>query len=649
MKIRTDFVTNSSSSSFTLILSITMKDGNVISWEGTADDGEGGFDYVDLAATKSPRQLAHASSINELIQMLNTSIREGYWNSEENGTSLQVGRELANELLRYGVSDIKSIEITGNEENYESYNRTYIYDAEKDLYTLDQLGDEFEKNGGSGGDLYFEDEHLLSDGSADDSVTDYSSYLETLFPITVSVEKMDHDGKSDELSKISEGDILFLQADANSSYYDPVAVRVLNKEGALLGYLAERFFPDLEGIALLAEQEKIRAKVSSVASSSDKKSGELEVLLEICKNDTEVRNAASQTVSSNSITESYTDKAVQIIIVNDEFNKYLDLYEMKPKDDQAAIERIGNGLNITLYDQRYLEPVNSLEDNHQKIINILENNFSNGYDKDMLLNNTKELLDGYRIMSWAALTKTYDPSIPKEDDEQNVQEESVIFRSFHGGWQFCDKDNHLITGSYGKSRYKITFFVKDPDNWADLSGIDFFKYGFEIDLLSLMQNRKDKYEAADGLFITEEDFLSFAKQIIDCGKNVFFVALKLCAAIEWYENFGIKVYGYFGDTLEERVSGYDFNDVENDDPIEELGQITDLKEAVKQWFDLSSLSDQSKSNLKEFGVDSDLLGSELISENKQVLEELSNSMSDLSKTLDELLGMFEDQQDEDDL
>ena len=67
MKIRTDFVTNSSSSSFTLNLRIELKNGKALEYE--AEGYEEDLYYPQVYATLSPKELAECPEIEALVEM----------------------------------------------------------------------------------------------------------------------------------------------------------------------------------------------------------------------------------------------------------------------------------------------------------------------------------------------------------------------------------------------------------------------------------------------------------------------------------------------------------------------------------------------------------------------------------------------------
>ena len=190
MKIRTDFVTNSSSSSFTLEIEFKLVNGNSLVFCGHGAEGDGAIDYFnDEAIVRvSPKQLATAKTVEEMIQLLIDGVLDGDdgWEDVEPRKIFlaQTTSEDIDEMDEEDMDDaewddyiyqaddasffvdriceniksmdeIESVSITGNEENYVSYLRTYIYNRKTGKYTCSVVGDVFECNGSSCGDLQF--------------------------------------------------------------------------------------------------------------------------------------------------------------------------------------------------------------------------------------------------------------------------------------------------------------------------------------------------------------------------------------------------------------------------------------------------------------------------------------------------------------
>ena len=196
MKFRSDFVTNSSSSSFTLVIDVCLKDDTGFVYEvlgcdecasmfyepeeavdfdnmsedeireymGSREEDEfGGIEaYESLEVAVSPKQLGQAGSIQELIDLLKKHVT-GDWDNNMSVFKNPGDKEAAEFIYGLsqlkGMDEIKSIAITGDEVNYMEYNRTYTYDLETGEYTKYIEGECFEKDGASGGDLRFSDAH----------------------------------------------------------------------------------------------------------------------------------------------------------------------------------------------------------------------------------------------------------------------------------------------------------------------------------------------------------------------------------------------------------------------------------------------------------------------------------------------------------
>lgn len=178
MKIRSDFVTNSSSSSFTLIINMDLVDKQTVRFEANGGTDETGrIDYFrhDAIVKVSPKQLAQVENVDALIQMLEDGVVDGqvdnYDESYENKIFDQ-SRVVTNDWdeeydaydfvkeIRETISDmsqIKKITISGEEDGDSYYYREYVYDVENEKYTGKQIGKAFQANGTTGGDLRLSD------------------------------------------------------------------------------------------------------------------------------------------------------------------------------------------------------------------------------------------------------------------------------------------------------------------------------------------------------------------------------------------------------------------------------------------------------------------------------------------------------------
>ncbi len=173
MKIRTDFVTNSSSSSFIIETTFVLKNGGIINRSYIGDD-EGNEKYRNIGVIHSPREMGQCKSVEELIELLGNSFVQGIdWSKPRGFKPGALIKEVKSNIK--SMDDVQEVIITGTQKGRHGgfWTRRYSYNTETDEYKLTIEGASFESEG-RGGDIRF-------DHSENQFESEDSTYSENYF------------------------------------------------------------------------------------------------------------------------------------------------------------------------------------------------------------------------------------------------------------------------------------------------------------------------------------------------------------------------------------------------------------------------------------------------------------------------------------
>ncbi len=172
MKYRTDFVTNSSSSSFTVQIGVQLNNGETIKFENSSDDGQSEGPFTSVYVNLSPRKMGNVRSIDELVEMIVKGVISEEYSEivgdvvetsvfSENSPSEEAKQFIARIRNIPSMEEIQTINIAGTEFLSNEIDHLDItYDRQDHLYQGKRYGHEIDEypNGGCGGQFRIPDE-----------------------------------------------------------------------------------------------------------------------------------------------------------------------------------------------------------------------------------------------------------------------------------------------------------------------------------------------------------------------------------------------------------------------------------------------------------------------------------------------------------